>query len=146
MKSITFTIYSERQQIPLVRACISALCREAGFDEKSRFETELSAGEALNKIVEQAVRDGRCGEVFLTWTRGDGRLIMEIKDRGTPISIASDTHDGTASSPDTHGGGGPILLSLMDEVSYESDNGINRLRMIRVLGQPQSSQVGGNPP
>ena len=137
MKSITFTIYSERQQIPLVRACISGLCREAGFDEKSRFETELCIGEVLNKIVEQAVKVGRCGEVFLTWTLGDGRLTLEIKDRGSPISIAPETHDGTASTQDANDGRGPLLHSVMDEVSYESDHGINRLRMIRLLGQYQ---------
>ena len=136
MKSITFTIFSEQQQIPLVRACISGLCTEAGFDDKGRFETELCAGEALNKIVEQAVKDGRCGEVFLTWSLGGGRLTMEIKDRGTPIPIAPDPNAGAEDSPGPNGRDGPIIYSLMDEVSYESDNGINRLRMIRQLEQP----------
>ena len=131
MKSITFTIFSEQQQIPLVRACVAGLCTEVGFDEKGCFETELCAREALTKIVDQAVIDGRCGEVFVTWTLGEGRLTMEIRDRGTPITLKPNGNSGSANGRDEL-----LLFSLMDKVSYESENGINRLRMSRQVEQP----------
>ena len=131
MKTITLSIDSDLEQVALACACVSRLCAEVGLDEITSYQVELCAGEALGNVVTHAYSRNPGGDLHLTWTLSENRLTMQIADHGKPMETAPELKT-EMPPPESEGGRGwPLIYALMDEVRYESDNGSNRLWMIK---------------
>lgn len=108
-------------------------CAEKAIDELTAFDCELALVEAANNIVEHGYRGRRQGELTLIVQIADNAVRMELLDRGMPVPEGQFLHCEAVPLDATHGRGTGIIQSCVDEIEYTSENGLNRLVMIKRL-------------
>ena len=70
------------ESAPQARAVVSAFARELGMPEERLFDLILAVGEATNNAIEHAYVDGAPGTFVVRASLVEGRLVVEIEDRG----------------------------------------------------------------
>jgi serine/threonine-protein kinase RsbW len=127
----TLTITSELRLLALARAFLEAVCRVAGFDERSTHAIVLATDEAINNVIRHA-HQGQPNALIQVRChfRPDG-LEIHLLDEGAPFDLAAVPH--LDPSEMRVGGRGVFLMrKLMDELSCQprGDRG-NTLRMVK---------------
>ena len=109
---------------------LTQYCLTAGFDTQDCFYIEVALAEAVNNIIEHALR-GRPDESIRIFCRMlKSTLIIELLDNGKPLLDLP-----LNKLPDWEkesGRGWPIIYRLMDEVTYSFEHQ-NRLILKKQL-------------
>lgn len=98
------------------------------------FDCELALVEAANNIVEHGYAGKPEGEMSLAVTFADKALTMELVDAGASLPCDQFSQREMVPLDATSGRGTAIILSCIDDVTYASEHGINRLVLIKRLG------------
>ncbi|MFC0225098.1 ATP-binding protein [Serratia aquatilis] len=107
------------------------------------YQMDLASSEAFTNIVRHAVNYDANQNVIITLAIDGQQLTLTLSDPGLPIpaEVLQNSVKGPALSPDPcnpsgwpEGGMGLILIqSVMDDVQYETVNGLNRLTLSKSL-------------
>ncbi|MEM9795898.1 MAG: ATP-binding protein [Pseudomonadota bacterium] len=121
---------------PAVRHTLTRLQRETdalGLPTERWSEIVIVLGEVLNNIVEHALAGRKDGWIDVVITLRDGRLFAQTRDDGRPLPLALLTHgtlpdnSGPVEDLPEGGFGWFIIHSLAKDMTYERDDGLNRL-------------------
>jgi serine/threonine-protein kinase RsbW len=102
-------------------------CERAGLDPAAAFDIELAMVEAANNVVEHGYGPGGEGTIGLFASITDDVATVILTDTGSPVP--QDFFDG-GDMPDPMalgGRGSGIIRACVDDVSYVSGEGENRL-------------------
>lgn len=131
MPSITFCFNSCFECVEQVAASVRGLCEQASFSQAQMHEIELSVVEALNNTVEHAYADRDDGRISMTWALTERDLRIDILNWGRSMAGVPQVDLPGASAE--RGRGWPIMHSCVDEVEYFSEQGVNTLRLVKIL-------------
>lgn len=148
--TLQLAIPSELAAVRFAGAALRGVLGEAGWEQDQLSSIELCMVEAINNAIEHAYQERSGHQVWVTLELTVGALELTVVDRGVAMppdileqirsSVVARDADETeiAVSELAEGGYGlSLILQLMDEVSYSSQHGENRLAM--VLHQATSS-------
>ncbi len=124
---------ASKEQLTVISDFIEDLMTRAGFDLQKIFEVQLALEEACTNIVMYAYpREG--GSISIDAKVNDDCLELAITDSGKPFNpLASDTSISTAGVEQRPIGGLgiPLIRASVDDLSYESRDGKNILRLVK---------------
>jgi anti-sigma regulatory factor (Ser/Thr protein kinase) len=139
---IQLRIYSAAH-LPVVRAAVDKVCRQAGFDDETSGAVVLSVDEALTNVIRHAYKgaSGRPIDLEIELLAGDARhgVAIRLRDYGQwvdPSTIKSrDLEDVRPGGLGVH-----IMKECMDSVSFEpADGGGTLLTMVKMLKAEQET-------
>lgn len=142
MKKIKFIIDSNLENVALVGMSIKRLCSLIPFSDAQSYQVELCAVEAINNSIIHAYNGELLHKVETILSIDKGYLTLEICDNGKALDpniiekAGIDTFNLDTNNLDEiseSGRGLAVIKEIMDKVTYESDNGVNRLIMIKTL-------------
>lgn len=128
---------AELESLAAFRAFIDAVCEQAsGVDASICYDLKLAVDEACTNIITHGYAGMNPGSIILTLEPGPQRVVMTLTDFGHAFepsdSPAPDVEAGLEDRP--MGGFGLFFIyQTMDEVSYETTDGSNRLTLIKQL-------------
>jgi len=139
MTGITLVIESTLNNVRLIGLTVNKLCSNY-FQESDVCSIELSVVEAITNIVKHSYPDSSAGKIKASLDFEHDVLRIQISDSG--ISIDKDSIDitgGNAFDYDPNdqenlpeGGLGLALINnCMDDITYETKNGINTMTLIK---------------
>ncbi len=117
---------------------INEVMVQLGADRERLFKVRLAAEELLVNIIHYAYPDSH-GELSIDCSKaeqGEPGVFIEIRDAGIPFNILEKQEpDITQPMEDREIGGLGIFLTrqVMDEISYEREDGQNIVRMVKRL-------------
>jgi len=141
-KTLHLSIESKLSDVALVGHAVRGICAFSPLDAKAYGEMEVCVVEAVNNAISHAYRHEDGFRVETDITLHQDRISFEISDSGktmqdfAPHSLEFDPEE-TSSIPE-NGMGLFIIETIMDEVSYRSENGRNTLSFCRYFRQPQA--------
>lgn len=144
MSRLRLTIDSDLKDVYLVALSVSKICEHLRMDPLDAYRVELCAVEAITNAVRHAYGNRPGDEVSVTVTVRSNKLEVEVADSGLAMLAAqvarlrngSDVFGFDAQDRDSLPVGGmglQIMHEAMDEVSYETEGSINRLRLVKHL-------------
>ncbi len=139
----TLTISSDLRLLALARSFVEAVCRVAGFDDKTTHAIVLATDEATNNIMRHAHRGRPDAPIQIQcYFRNDG-LEIHLLDEGAPFDIDSVPH--LDPSELRIGGRGVFLMrTLMDELSCQQRRPQgNTLRMVKHCKADKPASAAG---
>lgn len=142
--TLQLAIPSELTAVRFAGAALRGVLGEAGWALDQVSSIELCMVEAINNAIEHAYRERSGHQVWVTLALTAGALELTVVDRGVamPAEVldkirasvsARDVEEvelGAVSELAEGGYGLSLILQIMDEVSYRSDHGENRLAMV----------------
>lgn len=143
MERINIRISCELEHIGLMGMAVNGICQR--FPEDVSWKIELSVIEAITNVIKYACQYSPDKQVDLGLTIQGNQLKIVISDDGHSMDIARfeagrvlDFDRANALDLEEGGRGLGLIHSLMDEVDYQSDEGINQLiltkNMLAVAG------------
>ena len=143
IRSVKFIIDSNLENIPLIGMSVNRLCSSVSFSDIDSFNIELCVVEAITNSIKHSC----CGEsgheikVVFTLTKED--VTLDISDTGA-CSMNPEVLDQAVIKPPgdditdieciAEGGRGlGIMKEIMDSVTYRSEEGENRLTLVKKL-------------
>ena len=136
-RKIKLTIDSNPENIPFLAGALNKLCSFVPLSDVESYQIEVSAIEAVNNAIEHAYDNKPGCSIEVIFTLCPDKLTLDICDYGrmmeyeSQTSLEFDPHD-LINIP-VRGMGLFIVKSIMDEVSYRSDQGKNTLTMTKFL-------------
>ncbi|MBC7809652.1 MAG: anti-sigma factor antagonist [Burkholderiales bacterium] len=141
---------STRLTIPAVMGEIKQACefvmraaRHAGLDEHAAYECELAIDEVCTNIIEHGYEfNGEAQKIDIICEQVDERFTMVILDDSpafNPLLGPEPDPDTSLEDRKTGGWGVYFIKRLMDEISYQQEDGRNRLLMVKHL-QPLNAE------
>lgn len=138
VRHLTLMLDSCYADVPLAGASVRGVGAEL-FDEETVRQLELAVVEGINNAIEHAYGENPGATVCVDVRVDDEALIVTIRDRGASMDPELLDRGTTALDFDVEdvstfpvGGMGLALMNMaMDEVRYTSQNGENRLTLIR---------------
>lgn len=151
MSRIHRTLQNDAAEVDRVAASLRDLCAALGFAEIDAAQIELAACEAMVNVIRHAWQNQPGKTMTVDADLAEGKLVLEISDSGAsiPPDRVRDLLHGAAPVPEDprarsslrEGGRGlQIIHDVMDEISYQTENGVNRLRLAKRL--PRANQHG----
>ncbi|MDZ4701160.1 MAG: ATP-binding protein [Rhodothermales bacterium] len=136
-RSVALEIPSRLDCIEFIGESLRVLCPLAGFSEAESYRIELGVIEALNNVVEHAYEFQPDASVQVRLTFQPDQLLIEIRDEGKPRpGNLSNTFTFDSEVVDTWPEGGMglfIMHEVMDRITYERTDGVNRLTLIKSI-------------
>lgn len=131
---IRLDIPAAHQYLNILGAAIQALLsRVPGLENRARFiySVELAVHETCTNIVEHAYDDttGRI-QVTMTMHPEPRELIVDVHDKGRSFDL-SQVRTPDLDQVQTHGYGLFLVQELMDEISYQPEDGGNHWRLVK---------------
>jgi serine/threonine-protein kinase RsbW len=134
------------KDVCLIALTVNKICEHLQMDPVEAYRVELCAVEAATNTIRHAYGNRSDAEVWVTLTIQDRKLEVEVADTGLAMLAAqvsrlrdgSDVFGFDASDRKTLPVGGmglQIMHEVMDEVSYETDGRVNRLRLAKQLSE-----------
>ena len=141
---LRFTFESRLDDLFLVSLVVNQICKHIGLEEVLAYQIELCAVEGVTNAIRHAYRSNAGNEVTVVVRFDETRIELEVSDRGVPMPQEYVARLRTGSQvlnfdpSDTQGlpvggMGLQIIHEVMDETAYTSDDGVNRLRMTKLL-------------
>ncbi|MFH0953820.1 MAG: ATP-binding protein [Verrucomicrobiota bacterium] len=136
--TIRLRVPGETRYLWLIRSVVTAMARDAGFEDAEVDKIEIAVDEACANVMDHAYRDVSPKPPLELEVRvAEGRFVVDVLDRGLSFDFNSYT---PPQFPDhwmngkTRGVGLYIIRKCMDDAQYErlSDK-TNRLRLIKNL-------------
>lgn len=112
--------------VGVVRLTVAALARQAGLDETVVEDLRIAVSEACANAVIANEEAGSSEAVVVEWHEEEGRLVVEVGDRGS-------TEAGADAGVDTDGFSSRLMMSvallesLVDDFSYAPREGGGRI-------------------
>jgi serine/threonine-protein kinase RsbW len=139
--AISLQIDSDLASVELVAKAVRALCSDK-LDEGMLADVEISVVEAINNVIKHGYRGEKGQSVEVRINIRADRIVLDIYDKASPMPdrlIASEATrlDFDPSNLDAlpEGGIGMELMKMtMDEVTYSSASGVNRLTLTKLFG------------
>ena len=141
-KTLHMKIQSRLSDVALVGHAVRGVCACSPLKEEAYGEMEVCVVEAVNNAIAHAYRHENGFHVETAVTLHHDRIAFEISDSGkaikdfAPRTLEFDPEE-IGSIPE-NGMGLFIIETLMDEVSYRSEEGRNTLSFCRYFRQPQA--------
>ncbi|WIJ23780.1 ATP-binding protein [Devosia sp. RR2S18] len=142
--AVSLQIDSDLDSVELVAKAVRALCSDK-LGEDMLADVELSVVEAINNVIKHGYRGEKGLPVEVKISIKSDRVVLDIFDEAPPMP-------GSLLEPDTaalfdfnpenldelpEGGMGLSLIKMtMDEISYSSQSGINRLTLTKLFENP----------
>ncbi|QPQ54979.1 ATP-binding protein [Allosphingosinicella flava] len=109
---------------------VRAACRAAGVDEAIAIDLEIAVVEAANNIVVHGYGPGAPGHYSARIAASADAITITLVDRGAPIPAGA--FDAGEVAIDSESGRGlAIIRACVDDLSYSSSAGENRLTLTR---------------
>jgi len=104
----------------------------AGIGAPAQFKVQLGLEEAIRNLIEHGA-EARTGRIEVAIEPGPGRVVIVLEDDGRPY----DPRSAPAYDPsrplaerEPNGMGVHLLRNFMEEIHYEREGAINRLRLV----------------
>jgi len=128
-------------RLSLVKNTVEAFLVRAGLPEDEIYRSVIGIYEAFSNVVEHAYGESNEGEVVLAMTLRDGKIEIQVRDRGEsfdPLSVKEIEWESYLTSGKKRGLGVHLMRQVMDEIEYApaSGGGENVLTMHRTIGAP----------
>ena len=139
-KAIRLIIDNNLENVFLIGLSIQGLCSYAPFNEVEAYQVQLAVVEAINNVIKHAYGEQSHHTVELSVSLHWNRMVFVVLDRGKKFSdfpkqeLKFDSQD-LQSLPE-EGMGIFIIQNVMDEIQYQSDQGINLLKMVKYFKNP----------
>ena len=136
--------------VPLVGKMVNTACAAAGMARLDCYQVEVCVVEAVNNSIKHGYRNESGHEVEIGISVLANRVTFEIIDRGTggdPAQFLSDQTKRLELDPANldgipeSGRGIAIIQAVMDGISYETLDGVNRLTMTKNVSN--ATEVSG---
>jgi serine/threonine-protein kinase RsbW len=141
-KTLHLSIDSKLSHVSLIGNAVRGVCACSPLDEECYGEMEVCVVEAVNNAIAHAYRHEHGYRVDTFITLHHDRIAFEISDCGkaiedfAPRTLEFDPE--VIGSIPENGMGLFIIETLMDEVSYRSEDGRNTLSFCRYFRQPKA--------
>ena len=144
MSRFRLSIDSNLADLFVVSMVVRGVCGHVGMDEAEASSVEVCAIEAATNAIKHAYRKAPGREVSIQITFNAERLDVDVLDQGEsmPEEQLAKLRNGSpvlefdpadlAAVPEG-GMGLQIINEVMDEIAYNSEAGINRLRLVKLL-------------
>jgi anti-sigma regulatory factor (Ser/Thr protein kinase) len=136
--TVKLTMNSDPRLLRVVRSAVEQFASVCGFPEEQCRAITLAVDEAVCNVIRHAYHDKRDQQVELTCRHEDRALELVLVDHGQAVDrtkVCSRPLDEIRSG----GLGTHIIRQAMDDVSYESLPGGNRLRLVKYLPKTEKS-------
>lgn len=142
MPRLQLKLASRPEDVPLAGTAVSAIGRLVGLSDAAAQDLELAVCEAINNVIEHAYRGSPDRPVELHLSADAAMVVVEVRDQGiaaTPERLLVPDLDSLDVDPSDilaiaeSGRGIPLMHLLLDELSYETADGWNRLTLIKRL-------------
>lgn len=139
--ALNLQIDSDLNSVELVAKAVRALCSDKLVDDMLA-DVELSVVEAINNVIKHGYRGVKGLPVDVKISIKSDRIVLDIYDQAPPMPgslLAPDTAELMDFAPDNledlpEGGMGLALIKMtMDDVSYSSASGVNRLTLTKLF-------------
>lgn len=118
-----------------IRAFFTEAATEAGLTDKSKFDVQLAADEAVSNIIEHAYGGENIGDIECSYQVFDDRLELFFRDHGEPFDPTEAKTQDLESNiycRKPRGLGLHFMRNLMDEIDFSFDAAKgNLLRMVK---------------
>jgi serine/threonine-protein kinase RsbW len=127
------------------QACefVSQAARHAGLDEQAAYECELAIDEVCTNIIEHGYEfNGEAHSIEIICEQIDNRFTINVFDESpafNPLVGPEPDPEAALEERKTGGWGVYFIKRLMDEISYQNEDGRNRLLMVKHL-QPLNAE------
>jgi serine/threonine-protein kinase RsbW len=141
--ALSLQIDSDLESVELVAKAVRALCSDR-LDETMLNDVELSVVEAVNNVIKHGYRGQRGSSVEIKVGLRTDRVVIDILDQAPPMpeGVAAVKLGGPFEfDPENlqdlpEGGMGMALIQMtMDDVSYSSEAGVNRLTLTKLFAR-----------
>ena len=135
MKSIdkySITLPNDVESVPRLASFIEEVAERQGADMSVIMSINLALEEAVVNVMNYAYPKGTGGEIDITASFSDNKLIFTISDAGKPFDPTQVSDPDTSLSAEERPIGGlgiHLVRQLMDEVSYCYENNHNILTL-----------------
>jgi len=127
-----FEIPSDPKYIKEASAKVLDSIKDLGLDKDTIFDIRLCLEEAIINAMKYGNKCNKDLPVYISYSFGDGRLEIVIRDQGKGFDHANIPDPRSNSNILKHGGRGLFLIrNLMDEVEF-NDSG-NEIKMVKFL-------------
>jgi serine/threonine-protein kinase RsbW len=138
-KTIKLTIDSRLENIGLLGLAVQTLCADLGLSKVEAYQIQVCVVEAVTNVVKHAYRGQPGHEASVVATLHPQRISFQVLDTGeTMQSLSRDPMEfdpaDLATLPEK-GMGLYIIQTVMDEVDYQTADGINILTMTKYLSR-----------
>jgi len=116
-----------QQFTALLRQC----CAAAAVPPDLVIDLELALAEAANNVVLHGYQGRDDGDIEMIVRPARDAIEIELRDRGIPIPEARLADISTPSLDAESGRGMGIIRSCTDRIEYHSDQGVNRLILVK---------------
>jgi len=128
----TFTQGAKTSNLALFRKFILEACQLSGVDEAVTESLELAVDEICSNLIMHGYQGMETGEIRLVMIHLDKEVVVQIEDTGRPFDPTVHPDPDIETTLDTRelGGLGIFFINeIIDEMSYESQAGVNRLTL-----------------
>ncbi len=140
MQSIQLEIASDLKNVRLASVCVNRLCATV-FNEEDSNIMELCVAEALNNCVKHAYQNSSSASIQIKLAIDSDNLSINIIDTGNsmPGGTIENSSDELVFDPDDpnslpEGGMGLIIMKqTMDDVLYNTHDGVNTLTLLKKI-------------
>ena len=132
-QSCEITIKSDSTEIPAVSASLEEVMHTHGFSTDDILDTQLAVEEAITNIINHGYKN-TIGEIIISCRINLDLTEIRIRDnapRFDPLSLPEPKLEGTIQDRKIGGLGVFLIRQVMDEISYQYENGQNILVMIK---------------
>jgi anti-sigma regulatory factor (Ser/Thr protein kinase) len=127
------TIKSVSAEIPSVSGLLEEVMHAHGFSTDDILDTQLAVEEAITNIINHGYKNA-IGEIIISCRINLYLAEIRIRDnapRFDPLSLPEPELDGTIQDRKIGGLGVFLIRQVMDEISYQYENGQNILVLIK---------------
>jgi serine/threonine-protein kinase RsbW len=139
-KTIRLIIDNHLEDVFLIGLSTQALCSYAPFNEVEAYQVQLAVVEAVTNVIRHAYEEESNQDVELSVSIHWNRMVFQVLDRGKKIPDFSKKElefDSQVLQSVPEGGMGLFIIqNVMDEITYQSDQGLNILTMIKYFKNP----------
>ena len=124
---------SNLQEIPHVSDVLDILMRGQGFSEEEILDTQLSVEEAVTNIILHGYQE-KPGEISIKFSISDKALKIRIEDLAPafdPLNVPDPDLSADVISRKIGSLGVFLMKKVMDELSYEYNEGKNILTLVK---------------
>lgn len=124
---IRLIIDSRLENVQWVSGAIASFSRQLGLDDMNCYQIETCVAEAINNSIIHAYQKQPGNQVEIIWRVHEHYLQIEVHDSG--IGLKKMPKPQAPSLNQESGRGWFIIQEWMDEVSYCTEEGTNKLSM-----------------
>jgi anti-sigma regulatory factor (Ser/Thr protein kinase) len=135
MESRKLVIENSKQELEQVQSFIGALALEWSIKPEITFSLNLILEEYISNLVNYGYHDKNDHEISIEISREEARLKLVVIDDAGPFNILETPENEDLDKPVEErkigGLGIHFIRSLADHLEYKSDNGRNKLTIIK---------------